>query len=111
MSSNQIANFIPRSCNASVGYTHRAFGIRVLMSHQSNYLNAFSTNVARRQYNQSRTIWDVQTSYRWKRGVTFFVNVNNLTNEPEILYRHISSQPSRIRYFGGTILLGVNGRF
>jgi iron complex outermembrane recepter protein len=110
MSSNQIASFIPRSYNASVGYTRGAFGIRVLMSYQSNYLNAFSTNVARRQYNQSRTIWDVQTSYRWKRGVTVFVNVNNLTNEPEILYRHISSQPSRIRYFGGTILLGINGR-
>src|SRR5690606_38337315 len=50
MSSNQIANFIPRSYNASVGYTHRAFSVRALMSYQSNFLNAFSTNVARRQY-------------------------------------------------------------
>ena len=111
MSSNQIANFIPRSYNASLGYTHRAFSVRALMSYQSNFLTAFSTNVARRQYKMSRTIWDLQTSYRWKRGVTFFVNVNNLTNEPEILYRHIASQPNRIRYFGGTILMGVNGRF
>ena len=109
--SGQIAGFVPRTYNFSLGYNYRAFGGRVLMSYRSNYLSTYSATVPRNEYNTSRTVWNVQTSYRWSPRVSFFANIDNLTDEPEILYRYIESQPSRIRYFGATIVFGATGRF
>jgi TonB-dependent receptor len=111
LSAGQIANFVPRTYNLSLGYNYRAFGARVLMRYRSNFLSAFSASLARNQYTLSRTVWNLQSSYRWTPGVSFFANIDNVTNDPEILYRYVETQLSRIRYFGAHVTFGINGRF
>ena len=43
--------------------------------------------------------------------MSFYVNVDNLTNEPQNYYRYIPSQLSQVVYYGPTVSIGVNGRF
>ena len=107
----QIAGFIPRVYNFSVGYSHRAFTGRVLMSYRSDFLNAYSDIAARNNYTLTRTVWGVQTTYRWRPNVSFYINVDNFTNEPQNYYRHIPVQLSQVVYYGPTVSIGVNGRF
>jgi len=97
--------------NFSVGYTQGPITARVLMSYRSHYLNAYSATAARNNFTLARTVWGLQTTYRWKPNVSFYINGDNLTNEPQNYYRHVPSQPSQIVYYGPTVSFGVNGRF
>ena len=110
-SSGQVAGFIPRVYNASVGYTYGPFTSRVSMSQRSNFLNSYSATVARNNYTMARTVWGAQSTYRWRHNISFYLNVDNLTNEPQIYYRHVPAQISQIAYYGPTISFGVNSRF
>lgn len=108
---SQIAGFIPRVYNVSVGYTHRAFTARLLFSYRSDYLNAYSAVVPRNNYTLARNVWGAQTTYRWRPNVSFYLNLDNFTNEPQDYYRYSPRQISQAVLYGPTLSFGMNGRF
>ena len=111
-SSGQVAGFIPRTANVSLSWRHRGFSSRVLVNHTGRYLTAYSaTNAALNVYRDNRTITSVGVGYQVRPTVSLNVDVNNLFNEPQRLYRYIPDRLRDIYIPGTTVTFSVGGQF
>ena len=107
-----MAGFIPRTGNLSLTWRYARFSARVLYNYTGDYINSYSaTSPARNQYRFARSTINVGASYRFRPALSLFVDVTNLTNEPQRLYRGNPDQMSSTIINGTTITFGVNGRF
>ncbi|MDO8542290.1 MAG: TonB-dependent receptor [Opitutaceae bacterium] len=110
-STNQVPNFVPRSANASLSYSRSRFRFNVLVNYTGNYLATFNAAPQRNVFRKERTIVNTGLSYQWKPSVTFFCDVSNLFNEPQMTYLHLESRPQRIIHAGQSFTFGISGRF
>lgn len=108
----QIVGFIPRTANVSLSWRYRKFSTRLLWNYQSDYIRAYSASTpGRNQYNLARKVTNLGFNFDLRRGLGLFLDVSNLTNEPQSFYRGIQDQRERTIYGGTTITAGVQGRF
>jgi iron complex outermembrane recepter protein len=111
-SSGQVAGFIPRTANFSLAWRHRAFSSRILVNHTGRYLTTYSaTSAAANVYRDNRTITNVGVGYQVRPAVSFNVDVNNLFNEPQRLYRYIPDRMRDIYIPGTTVTFSISGQF
>jgi iron complex outermembrane recepter protein len=112
LTSGQVAGFIPRSGNVSVSWRHRGFSTRVLLNHVGNYITTYSAaSVGRNVYRYARTLMNVGFAYQVRPSLSLSLDINNITNEPQRLYRGIPDQLQNHIIQGTTITMGVSGRF
>lgn len=111
LSTNQVANFVPETANAGLSFNYRSFSSRLLLNYTGDYLSNYSTDPSRLQYRDSRTIVNLNLSYRLHRDLSVFCDISNLFNEPQRLYRYSSDRVSALTYNYTTLTLGVSGRF
>jgi TonB-dependent receptor len=107
-----VEGFVPRMANASVFWRYRGFTSRVIVNYTGESITEFTEGQpARSRYLFSRTVVNTGIGYQWRPGVSFSIDVNNLTNAPQAAYRGIPDN-LQFKLFGGTtITAGVNGRF
>ena len=111
-SSGQVAGFIPRTANVSLSWRHRAFSTRVLVNHTGRYLTTYSAaSAAANVYRDNRTITNVGVGYQIRPTVSLNVDVNNLFNEPQRLYRYIPDRMRDIYIPGTSVTFSVSGQF
>ena len=111
-SSGQVAGFIPRTANFSLSWRHRAISSRVLVNHTGRYLTTYSaTSAAANVYRDNRTITNVGVGYQLRPTVSLNVDVNNLFNEPQRLYRYIPDRMRDIYIPGTSVTFSVSGQF
>ena len=109
---NEVPGFIPRTGNASLSWRHRRFSARALYNFVGSYITAFTAATpARNQYRYRYQTVTVGVAYQYRPSLQFTVDVANLFNEPQRLYRSIPTQMSSTVINGTTITFGVNGRF
>ena len=66
---------------------------------------------ARSRYLAARTVINAGIGYQFRPSVTFSVDVNNLTNEPQTAYRGVPDRRQFTLFGGTTVTAGINGRF
>lgn len=108
---SQIVDFVPESGNASLSYSRGKFGANILLNHTGRYLDSFSDDRSRLSYRASRTIVNVGVSYRVAPQCSVFVDLVNVFDEPQRLYRGGPSRPSQILENDPAVTFGINGRF
>ena len=109
---NEVANFIPRTGNASLSWRYRGFSTRASLNYTSDYINAYSAGtLGRNRYCFERTIVNFGMDYRVRRTLTLTCDVDNVFNEPQGFYRGIPDQMQQTYITGTTITIGVSGRF
>jgi TonB-dependent receptor len=112
LSSGQVAGFIPRTANFSLSWRHRAISSRILVNHTGRYLTTYSaTSAAANVYRDTRTITNVGIGYQVRPSVSFNLDVNNVFNEPQRLYRYIEDRMRDIYIPGTTVTFSVGGQF
>ena len=112
LTSNQVPGFIPQTGNLNLSWRYKAFGARVRANYHGRYINAFNAAApARNQYRFARTVTDLGFTFKLPRGMQLFLDVSNVTNEPQQFYRNLPSQMERTIINGTTISAGVSGRF
>jgi iron complex outermembrane receptor protein len=111
-STSQVEGFVPWIANTSVFWRYRGFTSRVIVNYTGSHISDYAAETpARNLYRFSRTVVNAGIGYQWRPAVTFSIDVNNLTNAPQAVYRGIPDQ-MQFKLFGGTtITAGVNGRF
>jgi TonB-dependent receptor len=108
----EVAGFVPRSGNASLSWRYRGFSTRLLFNYTGEYLTSFTAaSVGRNIYRRERRMVNLGFAYQVRPAVTLTLDLDNITNEPQSLYRGIPDQIQLISYHGTTISVGVNGRF
>jgi len=111
-SSGQVAGFIPRTANASLSWRHRGFSSRVIVNHTGRYLTSYSaTTPGLNLYRDNRTITNAGVGYQWRPALGFNIDVNNVFNEPQRLYRYIPDRMQSIFIPGTTVTFSVSGQF
>ena len=83
----------------------------MLANYTGDYLLTPNASVFKNIYRKDRTIVNAGVAYAWKPAVTFFCDVSNVFNEPQINYMYVESRPQRIIFNGPTLTFGVSGRF
>lgn len=112
LGTGEVAGFIPRTGNLSLTWRYRQFSARVLYNYTGDYINSYSAaSPGRNQYRFARNTINVGASYRIRPALTLFVDVANLTNEPQAYYRGIKDQMERTIIDGTTVTAGIEGRF
>lgn len=110
-STDRVPNFVPRAGNASLSYTYRRFRFNALVNYTGNYLATFNAALQRNVYRKARTIVNTGVSYEWKPAISFFCDVSNVFNEPQVTYLWLEERPQRIIHAGQALTFGISGRF
>jgi len=111
-STDEVPGFIPEMGNASLSWRYRKFSTRLLYNFTGSYITNFTAaTVGRNLYRYKYATLTAGVAYQFRPALNFTVDVGNLTNEPQRLYRGNPSQMSTTILNGTTITFGVNGRF
>lgn len=78
----------------------------------STFLTSYTAaNLGRNLYRVERKLVNLGFSYQVRPWVNLTLDIDNLTNVPQIRYRGVPDQVQYYNYPGTTITVGVNGRF
>lgn len=112
LSSGQVAGFVPRTANASLTWRYRGFSTRVLFNYASTFLTSYSAaSQGRNLYRLDRKLINLGFSYQLRPALTVTLDIDNLTNVPQLRYRGIPDQMEYFNYPGTTFTVGITGRF
>ena len=107
-----MAGFIPTSGNASLSWRYRKFSTRLLYNYTGEHVVTYNVaSPALSQYRFSHKSVNLGLGYQVNPAVNLSLDVANLTNEPQVLYRAFKERTQRTIYNFVTITAGVNGRF
>ena len=99
--------------NLSLGYEKGGFSGRLSMIYQGESLALVGTRSELDGFTDDLVRWDLALTQKIGalKGTSFFANVNNLSNRPEISYLGIAAFPTAEEYFGWTFSAGVRYAF
>lgn len=96
--------------NVTLGYDIGGFSARLSFLYQDNVLRrAHSTYEELDSYTAAYYRWDF-TAYQklpWLEGLQLYLNVNNITDEPDRRFASVLEKLSLVEYYGATADLGI----
>lgn len=98
--------------NATLGYDYKAFSIHLSFLFQADVESGSAGRKELRGYTADLQRWDlyVKQGLPWD-GLEVFLNVNNITNEPDVILNAFDDRIQKVTYYGTTALLGVRYQF
>lgn len=108
----QIPGFTPHSGNASLTWRWRKFSTRYLVNYSGERITAFNATAPWRDtYRVARTVMNLGFAYQIRPNASLTCDIDNLSNEPQLVYRGTRDQLQSVSYHGLAVTLGVSGRF
>ncbi len=112
LTSRELPNFIPYTANASLSWRYRKFSTRLLYNFTGEHITSYNaTSPALNLYRRSNKTVNFGMAYQVRPALNLSLDVANLFNEPQVLYRGFKDRTERTLYNFVTITAGVNGRF
>jgi TonB-dependent receptor len=94
------ATYTDDTARASTGVTYTADGVRQVAASGARY-----------NYTKARVVYGMNMDYKFSPRVGLFLNVSNLTNEPQTRYDVRELNIQRDGDYGTTFNVGIKGRF
>jgi TonB-dependent receptor len=108
----EVVGFIPKAANAMLSWRYKKFSTRLLYNWTSDYIVEYSAaTVGRNRWRASFDTLNVGLAYQLRSSAQLTLDVSNILNAYQEIYRGFRNQPSTINYNFVTINVGVNGRF
>ncbi len=108
----EVAGFIPKAGNASLSWRHRGFSARVLYNFTGSHISSYSaTSPALNLYRYARKTTSLGLAYQLRPSVSLTLDIANLFNEPQRIYRGNPDRPQTTIINFITVTAGVSGRF
>ena len=111
LNKHELDGFIPYVANASLSWRYKKFSTRVLYNFTGEYITSFNSNPALRLYRESFKTVNVGVAYQLRPTIGLTLDVANVFNEPQILYRGFKNRTQFTLYNFVTLTAGINGRF
>lgn len=96
--------------NFSLGYEKSGLSVRLSAHYTANYLTEVGKDEDRDEWDDEHLQFDLSTTYDLSPSVMAFLEVINLTNEPQIQYMGVRSRPIGVSYYGWWAKAGVKVR-
>lgn len=96
-----------RLANVSLGYEKGPFSGRVSIIYQGNAIEQVGTRAELDEYTANFVRWDMAVQYKLMPRLALTVNMNNITNLPELNFLGIEAFSTSQEYFGWTADLGI----
>lgn len=107
-----LVGFVPRSLNASLNYSYRGLAVSLSANHRSSFLWAWATEPSLTRFAYSRTTWNLAIDYTpVRQKLTFFLALDNLTNEPVKYYTLRKERLDHANLHDRVINFGIRGSF
>ncbi len=97
--------------NISVGYDKGPFSVRASMLYQGNTLYSIGERLELDGFTADLLRFDVSGKITITRNLSFFLNFNNITNEPDESFQQASSYLTASEYYGWTTDIGIGYQF
>ncbi|MDR2674717.1 MAG: TonB-dependent receptor [Opitutaceae bacterium] len=110
-STDEMPRFVPKSGNAGLTWKYRKFTASVMANHTGRQLWTYAANNYRLLYREKRTHVNMSVSYRVRRSLTLFCDMNNVFNEPYRYHYYTSDRPQSYNVSGTTMTFGISGVF
>ncbi len=101
---DHIANF-------SIGYEKGGFSGRLSMIYQGAILRNVNLREELDQYDNDFVRWDIAMQQQVFKGISLFLNMNNISNRPESTFLWKETFPTSREFFGWTGALGIRYKF
>ncbi len=108
----RLINQPKNTFNVSIGYDFKGFSTRLAYYFQGNTLRGKGSTRESDQFSRDYRRWDLSVRQKlpWK-GTIVFMNLNNITNVPDVNYQFIKRYHTREEYYGRTGSLGIRFTF
>ncbi|GMQ29162.1 TonB-dependent receptor [Algoriphagus confluentis] len=93
--------------NASLSYENKRLVVRVSLNYASDYLDELGGEGFEDRYYDQQTFLDVNASYAFTPKWRFFVEGNNLTNQPLRYYQGIQARTMQAEYYNARFNFGL----
>ncbi len=108
----EVVGFIPKAANAMLSWRYKKFSTRLLYNWTSDYIVEYSAaTVGRNRWRAAFDTLNVGLAYQVRPEASITLDVSNLLNSYQEIYRGFRNQPSTINYNFVTVNVGLNGRF
>ncbi|MFM8620215.1 MAG: TonB-dependent receptor, partial [Opitutaceae bacterium] len=108
----EVVGFIPKAANAMLSWRYQKFSTRLLYNWTSDYIVEYSpATVGRNRWRAAFDTLNVGVAYQVRPTAQLTLDISNILNAYQEIYRGFRNQPSVINYNFVTINVGVNGRF
>ena len=100
--------------NATIGYDYSDFSARLSFVFQDNVLISVDRTFDERDaYTDASYRWDFTAIQKlpWVQGLQVYLNVNNISNEPDRRFISVLKKLNSVEYYGMTTDLGVKYEF
>lgn len=93
-------------------WRYRKFSTRYLVNYSGERITAYAAATPwRNTYRVARTVMNLGFAYQLRPNLSLTCDIDNLTNEPQVVYRGSPDQLQSVSYHGVNVTLGVSGRF
>ena len=89
----------PHMFNASLAWENKKFSARISLNHAAAYLDELGADAFEDRYYDKQTFVDFNASYPIKEWMRFFVEANNLTNQPLRYYQGVKNRTAQMEYY------------
>lgn len=89
----------PHMFNASLAWENKKFSARISLNHAAAYLDELGADAFEDRYYDKQTFVDFNASYAIKEWMRFFVEANNLTNQPLRYYQGVKNRTAQMEYY------------
>lgn len=98
--------------NATLGFDYEDFSARLSFLYQANVESGSAGQKELRGYTDDLYRWDlsVKQGLPWE-GAELFFNINNITNEPDVILNAFDDRIQSVTYYGTTADIGVRYKF
>ncbi|WP_343584416.1 TonB-dependent receptor [Flavobacterium sp.] len=106
-----LMNQSPNIFNASLIYEYKGFAARLAANYREAFLVEIRDNPGADRYQDKDFHLDMNLSYTTSNKITFFIDLNNLTNQELGYYHGVVSRPEQVEYYGIRGRAGASYRF
>lgn len=106
-----LMNQSPNIFNMALIYEKNGFAARLTGNYRDSFLVQIRDNKDADRYQQNDFHLDLNLSYTTKKNLTFFVDLNNLTNQQLRYYHGIERRPEQVEFYGIRGKLGMSWSF
>ena len=101
----------PHMFNSSLSWENKRFSARISLNHTAAYLDELGGGDFEDRYYDKQTFLDANASYSINDWLRFFVEANNLTNQPLRYYQGVSARTMQMEYYKPRFTAGLKFDF
>ncbi|MCK0155923.1 TonB-dependent receptor [Cellulophaga sp. F20128] len=102
-----LPNTAPNMFNASLGYANKKMSFRLSGNFSDSYVDEIGGRAFEDRYYDKQFFLDFNASVNLNKNLSFYLDVNNITNQPLRYFQGVSNRTMQMEYYKTRLTFGV----